>query len=151
GSANIGINRDTRDASNIATDYLRESLLVSVSANAAVQARPTLSIQSNVRYIPVYELVQGRVMSSVMSSVGARQLIANSKGSINLLLNDPFDVYRYKFVTHDHTHVQNSSTSYRFRTATLSVTYNFGRPPQQASKRTADDQAPTVSGTAVIR
>ena len=126
---------------------------MSVSANAGVQARRTLSIQSNVRYIPVYELVQGHVASSIMSSVSVRQMIAKSKGSVSLFLNDPFDLYRYKFITQDHTHVQNSSTAYRLRTATLSVTYNFGRPPQQESRRTTEDQGGSGggSGAPVIR
>ncbi len=151
GSANIGLNRDVRDASNLANEYVRASFRWSVGANASVQATPTLALQSNLRYTPAYDLVQGRVAGSFMSTMGVRQQVRNNRGSISLLLNDPFDLYRYRFVTHDQTHVQNSSSTYKIRTATLSVTYNFGRTPQQASRRNPDDQSGGGPSSPVIR
>ena len=102
----------------------------STNTNLTVRATSTLNVQSSISYSPARELPQGRASSSLFSSLGARQQIFGTKASINLSLVDPFDLYHYTFTTHDRTHVQSSKSNYSVRRASLSITYNFGRPPQ---------------------
>ena len=120
----------------------------SVNTNATVRLSPTLSVQGQGNYSPGEPLPQGRRLASFYSSVAIRKQLMENKVSVNLGILDPFDLYRYKFVTNDDAHVQRGSTNPSQRRATLTVSYNFGRPPQSA-RRTVDDpanQAPAPAG-----
>jgi hypothetical protein len=130
GFMNLSAYREVRDASNLSTDYSGSSMRWSTNTNLTVRATSTLNVQSSISYSPARELPQGRASSSLFSSLGARQQIFGTKASINLSLVDPFDLYHYTFTTHDRTHVQSSKSNYSVRRASLSITYNFGRPPQ---------------------
>lgn len=95
----------------------------------------SLNAQFNGSYSPPREVPQGRISSYFFSDLGLRQQLMDNCATLALFVNDPFGLYEYTFETRDRSHVQNSRTSYNFRTATLSFTINFGRPPQQVSRR----------------
>ncbi len=143
GSLNFGAFREMRDASNISVDYSRGSLRWSAGLNGGYKLSNTLTASSNLRYMPPYSLVQGRSSGMFFSSIGVRQQLWGTKGSFSVFANDPFDLYRFNFETRDRTHTQTSRTSMKQRMATVSLSYNFGKPPQQNSRRQADaDAAP---------
>jgi outer membrane cobalamin receptor len=148
GSANVSLHHENRDASNLADDYSRRSWRWSASLVGGYTLTPSLSATANLRYSPPYTLIQGRASGMFYSTIGVRQQIWNTKGSLSLFVTDPFDLYRFNFTTSDRTHVQISRTTLKQRMATLSFTYNFGRPPQQNSRRQTDESA---APTTIIR
>ncbi|MGH7472085.1 MAG: outer membrane beta-barrel family protein, partial [Longimicrobiales bacterium] len=141
GSANLSILHEQRDASNLSSDFAQNAWRWSASFNGGYSIGRTLAATTNLRYTPSFTLLQGRSSGSFYSSLGLRQQLWGTKGSLSLLVNDPFDLYRFNFTTSDHTHVQTSRTTVKQRMATLSFTYNFGKPPQQNSRRQAEESA----------
>ena len=85
----------------------------------------------------------------LFSSVGLRRQLIDRKASLNLNVTDPFALFRYEFVTNDRTHEQVSQTRPKIRMATLSFTYNWGKPPQQQARRSSQDN--TAVETVQIR
>jgi hypothetical protein len=136
----VGVNRDVRDADNLTSIYVRDAVRWNVNNNLGVQVNPTLNLQAFLRYTPAYDLVQGRVAGELDSLLGLRQQVANRRGLITLLLFDPFDLRRYKFETRDASHVQSGRSNDKQRMVSMAMSYNFGRPPDQQSRRSADDQ-----------
>jgi hypothetical protein len=141
GSFTLNAFREIRDASNLAADYARASTRWSTNANAQFKINDNLNAQTNINYRPPQTLVQGRVSGMLFNSIGLRQQLMQKKASLNLYVNDPFDLYRYNFQTNDRTHVQLSRTTYKMRQASLSFTYNWGKPPQQQSRRQSQEGA----------
>jgi hypothetical protein len=70
-------------------------------------------------------------------SLGFRQQILDRKGSISLNVNDPLNLQRYNSSTSDATYIQTSRSNYKSRVFTLGLTYNFGKPPRQQSRRSS--------------
>ena len=141
GSLSLTAFREIRDASNISDDYSRRYWRWSASVNGGYKILPSLTASTSARYTPPYTLIQGRASGMLYSSVGLRQQLWGTKGSVSLFVNDPFDLYRFRFETSDRTHVQSSRSSMKMRMATLSLTYNFGKPPEQHSRRQTDESA----------
>jgi hypothetical protein len=142
GFASLSAYREVRDASNLATDFSGSAVHWSANTNLTVRASSSLNVQGAVSYYPSREVPQGRISSMLYSSVGARKQIAGTKASINLSIVDPFDLYHVTFTTHDQTHQQTSKSRYSLRRAMLSITYNFGRPPQSNRKSSQPDAQP---------
>jgi hypothetical protein len=116
------------------------------NTNATLRVRPTLSVQAQANYSPGEPLPQGRRLALFYSSVAIRQQLMQNKLSVNLGILDPFDLYRYRFVTYDDAHEQRGRTNPSQRRATLTVSYNFGRPPQSARRTVQDEPAPAPAG-----
>ncbi|HSJ08391.1 MAG TPA: hypothetical protein VK928_00720, partial [Longimicrobiales bacterium] len=75
--------------------------------------------------------------------IGIQQRLWGTKGTISMFVQDPLDAYRMKFETSDRSHTQNSTTRAKMRQASIRLTYNFGKPPQQNSRQQgADEGAP---------
>ena len=142
GSLTLNAYREIRDAGNLTQDYVRSAYRWSAGANAQVKLNATTNAQMNVNYRPAQTLVQGRISGMVFSSLGIRQQVMDKKASWNLFVNDPLDLYRYNFTTNDRTHEQLSKTTFKVRQASLSFTYNWGKPPQQQSRRSSQDSGP---------
>ena len=141
GSTTFNLFREIRDASNLATDYARASTRWSANANAQVKINDNLNVQTNLNYRPPQTLVQGRVSGMLFNSMGVRQQLLQKKATLSLFVNDPFDLYRYNFQTNDRTHEQLSKTTFKMRQASLNFTYNWGKPPQQQSRRSTQEGA----------
>lgn len=122
--------REERDIGSLDLEPFGAKLRWSTNANATLRIGSSLMMQGSASYSPARDIPQGRISTTVMSTLGLRQQLWNNKASINLMMMDPFDVYRYSFETRDRTHVQTATTRPSFRRATLSFTYNFGKPPQ---------------------
>lgn len=124
----------------------------STNANGTLRLGSGLMMQGSMSYSPARDIPQGRISTTVMSTFGVRQQLWGNKASINLMAMDPFNVYRYRFETRDRTHVQTARTQPSFRRATLSFTWNFGRPPQSQRRSAPTEQVePTPDAGAQIR
>ena len=107
--------------------------------NAQVKIDDNTNAQTNFNYNPPRTLLQGKMSSMIWSSVGLRRQFMEKKASLNLFVNDPFDLARWNFTTNDRTHEQLSKTTFKNRQASLSFTYNWGKPPQQQSRRQSSE------------
>jgi outer membrane receptor protein involved in Fe transport len=137
GSTTLSVYRDVRDGTNISSAYRRSATLWSVGGNVGLKLRESLTAQMFGNHFPMQSILQGRASGYTFMSLALRQQLWGTKGSISLNISDPFNLYSYTSTSTDATYIQTSRSSYRSRVATLGLTYNFGRPPQQQSRRTA--------------
>jgi hypothetical protein len=135
GSINFSVFHMENDATNISAEYANASWRWSTSSSLTARLTPALSATSNLMYSPPRDTPQGRQGSYTYSTIGLRQQLFNQKATVNLYLNDPFDLYRSRFESRDRTHIQLSRTVPKMRAASLSISYNFGKPPEQHSRR----------------
>lgn len=118
---------------------VRPGLYWALNSNLSFKATPRLDLQGMLNYTPPRDIPQGRISGMLMTYVNARQRVLGTRGSVNLSLVDPFDLWRWKFETHDPTHVQTSHSTQTMRAARLGFSWNFGRPPQSARRDTAEE------------
>jgi hypothetical protein len=83
----------------------------------------------------------GPGLGYTFSSLSLRQHVWGTKGTIALNVNDPLDLMKFNSSSSDATYTQTSRSSWRERMAMLAVTYNFGKPPQQQSRRSGPEEA----------
>jgi hypothetical protein len=140
GSANVSVYRDVRDGTNISSAYRRSAWLWTLGGNVGVKIRQTLTAQMYAHYFPTQSILQGDASGYTFTSLALRQQIWGTRGSISLNINDPFNLYRYTSSTRDATYVQQSRSSFASRVATLGFTFNFGKPPQQQSRRSGGEE-----------
>ena len=126
--------RSESDAGNISDRYSRDQLSWSANGNITTRLQPTLTVQTSGFYNPERSLPQGTLSSFFYLTMSARKQILNNKASISLSVVDPFDTYQQRLITTDVSHLQTSRSNFSMRRATLSVSYNFGRPPQSSRR-----------------
>jgi hypothetical protein len=141
GSTTFNLFREQRDAAALTNDYIRSATRWSANANGQFKIDDNTNAQTNFNYNPPRILLQGRISAMIWNSVGVRRQFMDKKASLNLFVNDPFDLSRYNFTTNDRTHEQLSRTTWKNRQASLSFTYNWGKPPQQQSRRQTQEGA----------
>src|SRR5690606_35429326 len=142
--------REERDLGSLEVEPIEPGFRWSTNGNGTLRLGSGLMMQGSLSYSPARDIPQGRISSTVMSTFGVRQQLWGNKASINLMALDPFGVFRYRFETRDRTHVQTARTQPSIRRATLSFTYNFGRPPQsQRRSPTEQGQAAPDEGTQI--
>ena len=139
GSVNFSAYHDERDGSNLANALHRSAFMWSGGGNLGYKVTPTLTAQAYGNYFPTQTIIQGRASGYAHMSVGFRQNLWGTKGSLSLNINDPFEFQKFDSDLKDPTFIQKSRSSFTSRTATLGLTYNFGKPPQMQSRRIADD------------
>lgn len=142
GSASVSGSREVRNASNLATDYSGDAMRYSARANLSAEITESLALQAMGNYTPAYDVPQGRISSSLMTHVGIRQQLMNDRVTVNLMVTDPFDLYRSAFTTRDPTHIQIGRSRWSARAAVLSASYSFGRPPRGRDSRGGEDEQP---------
>jgi hypothetical protein len=140
GSASVSVYRERHDASNVAAGDRHEATLWSANTNVTFKLTKLLDLQGSVRYNPAQTLAQGRISALTYSNVGARLKLLGEKAWANLYVNDPFNLWRYTFTTSDATHTQTSTNHYTVRSVSLSLTWTYGKPPEQKNRRAPTDQ-----------
>jgi hypothetical protein len=135
GSTNFNLYRDVRDGTNISSAYRRSAFMWSMGGNLGVKLTETLTAQAYANYFPTQSILQGRASGYMFNSIALRQQLWGTKGTLSLNINDPLNLFRFNSSTSDATYIQNSRSSYKSRVATLGFSYNFGKPPQQQSRR----------------
>ena len=151
GSTTFNLFREERDAGELTADYIRAATRWSANANAQFKIDDNTNAQTNFNYNPPRVLLQGRMSAMIWSSIGLRRQMMEKKASLNLFVQDPFALTRFNFTTNDRTHEQLSRTRPRNRQASLSFTYNWGKPPQQQSRRQSQDGQGGGAETTQIR
>lgn len=142
GSTNFSLYRDVRDGSNLSSDYHSSSMMWSLYGSLGYKLTPTLTAQTYATYFPTQSILQGRSSGYTYTSLGIRQQVWGTKGSISLNVNDPLNLYKFNSSTSDATYTQSSRSNYKSRIAMLGFTYNFGKPPERLS-RTGEREEPT--------
>lgn len=140
GSTTFNLFREIRDAGNLTADYIKEATRWSANANAQFKFDEKTNAQMNFNYNPPRSMLQGKMSAMIWNSIGVRRQLMDKKASLNLNVNDPFDLSRWNFQTYDRTHQQLSKSSWKNRQASLSFTYNWGKPPEQQSRRQSQEQ-----------
>jgi hypothetical protein len=142
GSTNLNLRHDARDGSNIAAGLQRSAVLWSAGGNFAVKVTPSLTAQlSGTRY-SAQPTLQGRSAGYSFSTLALRQQVWGTKGSISLNVSDPLKLSASDLSSWSHpTFTQTSRSNYQSRFATLGITYNFGKAPQQQSRRSTEPDA----------
>jgi outer membrane receptor protein involved in Fe transport len=141
GTAGFSVFREEHDAGNLALDARRVAINWSANSNVTFKATKVLDLQSWVRYSPAQTLAQGRISATLWTNLGAR-LKLGEKAWASLWVNDPFDLWKYTFVTRDATHLQTSTNHYNNRRVLLSLGWSWGKPPEQKARKQADEQPP---------
>jgi hypothetical protein len=140
GSVNVSVYRDVRDGSNIASGYRRAALMTAYGGNLGLKVTSGLTAQAYANHFPAQSILQGKASGYTFMSMALRQQVWGTKGSVSLSIMDPLKLNNYTSSTRDPTHVQQSRSSFSSRVATLGVTYNFGKPPQQQSRRSGGEE-----------
>ena len=151
GYLNFNAWREERNMGDLGLEPFDPTLRWSTGGNAMLRLPYSLMMQGSMNYSPARDVPQGRISTTVLSTFGLRKQFAGNKASLNLMVMDPFDVYRYTFETRDRTHVQTASSRPSLRRATLSVSYNFGRPPESRRRPISTEAAEPVSDGPELR
>lgn len=147
GSLSLSGSREVRDAGNLSEEYSGDAMRWNIRANGSAKVTETLAVQGMVFYQPARDVAQGRMSSTVMSHVGLRQQLFDERASLQLSVMDPFDVWRQDFTTRDPTFLQIGRSRWSARTATISFSWAFGRPPrQQRGRQTQPEEGDEVPG-----
>jgi outer membrane cobalamin receptor len=142
GNVGVGGHREVRNASNLSQDYSGAYFRYNANANLMVTAPGALTLQTMLWYNSPQELPQGRRSAFVMSSIGARKQLLQRKATVNLRVEDPFELARFNFETRDRTHVQIARNNWSMRSVSLNVSYNFGRRPRSVRRPSGEEMQP---------
>lgn len=145
GTVSVSVFRERHDAANIASGSQREATNWSANGNAIFKATNSLDLQLFLGYNPARTLAQGRVAAFSHTNLSAR-FKHNDRLSSSLWVSDPFRLYRYELETRDAAHVQNSFSRYASRGFALTVTWAWGKPPEQKQRRQTSESPQTPEG-----
>lgn len=134
GNVSVSGSREVRNASNLSVDYSGSAMRWSARGNLSARITESLAVQGMGYYSPARDVPQGRISSSLMTHFGLRQTLWRGRATLNLMVTDPFDLYRSSFTTRDPSHVQIGRSRWSARAATLSFSYSFGRPPSDRGR-----------------
>ncbi|MGH7483353.1 MAG: TonB-dependent receptor domain-containing protein [Longimicrobiales bacterium] len=151
GYISVSGDREERDASNLDSDYSGSSFRLRTRANVQARLTRDLSVQGMVSYTPARDVPQGRISSRVMTHLGIRQSFLDDRASVNIAVMDPFDLFDSTFETRDPTHTQIGRSDFSMRSAYISFSYSFGRPPEDARQGGDQEMADEGVGEQVIR
>lgn len=141
GSTSFSLYRDVRDGTNISSEYQRAAYMWSMGGNLGAKITESLTAQVYANHFPQQSILQGRASGYTFTSISLRQRLWGTKGSISLNVSDPLNLYRFDSDSRDATYIQTSRSSVESRVFTLGLTYNFGKPPEQQSRRSGPEEA----------
>ncbi|HEU4884033.1 MAG TPA: outer membrane beta-barrel family protein, partial [Longimicrobium sp.] len=141
GNVSVSGSREIRNASNLSTDYSGDAMRWSARGNLSGRITEKLAVQAMGYYTPARDVPQGRISSSLMTHVGLRQTFLKDRATVNLMVTDPFNLYRSSFETRDPTHIQIGRSRWSARSAVLSFSYSFGSPPKDRRSNDEEEQA----------
>lgn len=140
GTGSVSVYREEHDASNLSQSLRHDATNWSLNGNITFKATRTLDLQAMANYRPAQTLAQGHISSLVYSYVSVRLKLGKT-GWVSANVNDPFNVWKYTFVTSDATHMQTSTNRGSLRRGGLAFGWSWGKPPEQkAQRQTQTDQ-----------
>jgi len=139
GTLNLSLYREVHDASNLTQRPQQDATIWTMNGNVTMKATKTLDLQGFARYNPAQTLAQGRVSGTLFSNLGARQKLGESAWA-SLYVNDPFNLYRFKFTSSDASYTQTRTNHASIRSASLAVGWSWGKPPEPKVRRQPEEQ-----------
>jgi outer membrane receptor protein involved in Fe transport len=139
GTISVSVYRERHDASNLSGQYRQEATNWSANGNVVLKTTNALDLQGYLRYSPAQTLAQGSVSSYTYSNLGLRLKIGQSVWA-SLWISNPFNVARYVSATGDAAYAQSSTTQWGSRWFSLTLTWTWGKPPEQKPRRQGSDQ-----------
>jgi hypothetical protein len=112
-----------------------------MGGNLGLRVRPSTSVQAYANHFPTQSILQGRASGYTFMSLSLRQQLWGTRGSLSVNISDPLNLYKFTSATRDATYIQNSRSSFSSRVAMIGFTFNFGKPPQQQSRRVGGEEA----------
>lgn len=137
GTASVSVWRERHDAANLGAAFRRDATNWSANGNVQYQALKKLSAQLFLRYNPAQTQAQGRTAANVFTNIGARWEF-NPKASLGLWVNDPLNRWKYEATSGDDTYAQTVTNRYTMRAVTLSLSWSWGKPPEQKPRKQTD-------------
>jgi len=137
GTVSLNVYRESHDATNLSSASERAATNWSANGNLTYKLFEPLDVQVWARYNPAQTLAQGRIAATALANLGAR-LKLGKQASVGLWVNDPFDWWKYEFSTHDAAHTQTTTNRYTIRSASLNVSWSWGKPPEQKPRKQSE-------------
>lgn len=145
GTVSLNLWREHHDAGNLGAAFRRDATNWSANGNVQYKLSDALELQAWARYNPAQTLAQGHSSATLFTNLGARFKLS-AQASLGLWVNDPFALWKYESTTGDETYLQHSSNRYRLRSATLSLSWSWGKPPEQKPRKQSE-QSPQAEPT----
>src|SRR5262249_61701927 len=114
GTLNLSVYREVHDAGNLTRRAQQDALIWTLNGNVTAKATKKLDLQAWARYKPAQTYAQGRLSGTFFSNVGARWKLSEQAWA-SLYVNDPFDLYRFKFTTSDASYTRSSTNQPQIR------------------------------------
>lgn len=137
GTASLSLFREHHDASNLAGTATRTATNWSASGNVTYKLFEPLDLQLWARYNPAQTLAQGRAAASFMTNLGGRWKLGK-QASLGLWVSDPFDTWKSRYETRDAAHASTVTNRYTIRSVSLSLSWSWGKPPEQKPRKQTD-------------
>ena len=141
GSLSAALYHNTTDAENVSAGLRRSGMRWSAGGTVTLKLQASTVATTNLNYMARRDTPQGTMGGAVMSSVGLRHQLLAGKATLNIFVNDPLGMHRFRMDARDPTFVQLSRTTPRMRMAQVSFTWTFGKAPKQQSRRATEDGA----------
>lgn len=110
------------------------------NANVTAMLPRAARLQITGGYAPAQGSPEGRSSSFRQVNLALTQRVWQERGTLTLSLVDPFNLSEYTSFIRNESVQQTARTTNRVRRATLTFSYNFGRPPQ-STRRVVEDPA----------
>jgi hypothetical protein len=141
GTLSLGVSQEHHDAGNLSSQYRRNVTGWSANGNVTYKATKALDLQGYLRYAPARALAQGRASSYTALSLSSR-LKVRENAFVSLSFNDPFNMAKYSSSTGDATYAQTTTSHNRIRSASATLSWTWGKPPEEKRRRQTVEQPP---------
>lgn len=138
GTFNVSVYREKHDASNLTLRSQQDATLVTLSGNLTYRIVTGFDLQGWARYNPAQTLAQGRQSGNLFTNLGVRQKLGE-QGWLSLYMSDPFKLWKYELVSRDVSYVQSSVNRGTMRRTSISLGWNWGKPPEQKQRKQVDE------------
>ncbi len=128
GFASMNVFHTQTDGSNVGVST--EATSWSARLNGTYKVAPRTDLQGMWMYRAPQNVEGGRIESWNMLNFSIRQRLMGEKASLTLRVMDPFDQMGFAVRTGDATYSQESRRKWGARSAQVTFSYNFGRPPR---------------------
>ncbi|MDB4908163.1 MAG: TonB-dependent receptor [Gemmatimonadetes bacterium] len=127
--------RQESNAANLSPGLSAHTFGWTARTNASLRVSKGFDLQSIFFYQAPTTVEQGRNASRTRFNLAARQKMMDDRLNLTLRVIDPFNTSVEKFTTNDPRFIQVSNRRRIDRSLLLSVTWNFGKPPEEEKLR----------------
>jgi outer membrane receptor protein involved in Fe transport len=136
--------RTQTSAGSIETGLGTDAIAWSVRGNLSTRLAPGLTAQLFGFYRAPMTSIDGRMSGFKMTSIGLRQQFMDQRASLNLRVNDPFNISRFEFSSTRPDFFQEGFRDPNMRRVDVTFTYTFGQVSQRQRRQRAQEDVPDV-------